>query len=163
MDLDPKDEATRIKLAKLLLSGGAAQQSLKLLDASTEPDTNNASLLALKAVLHYKLKDTDIAIGDAQSALKIEPGNIDALIVLAADRLANNDPTGALQFFSVNPQSQDKDLGTELFKLKNLPTIERLCAGRIAAQDLGRALPAEYCVPKTTGQFLYVSASARRC
>ena len=118
LDLDPKDEATRIKLAKLLLSSGAAQQSLKLLDASTEPDTNNASLLALKAVLHYKLKDTDTAIGDAQAALKLEPGNIDALIVLAADRLANNDPTGALQLLSVNPETQDKDLGTELFKLR---------------------------------------------
>jgi cellulose synthase operon protein C len=118
LDLDPKDEVTRIKLAKLFLAGGAAQRSLKLVDDSTEPDTNNASLLALKAVIHYKLKDNDTAIRDAQAALKLEPGNIDALIVLAADRFANNDPTGALQLLSSNPQAQDKDLGTELFKLR---------------------------------------------
>ena len=40
------------------------------------------------------------------------------MIVLAADRLANNDPNGALQLFSKNPQSQDQDLGTQLFKLR---------------------------------------------
>ncbi len=118
LDLDPKDEATRIKLARLLLEAGAAKQSLKLVDESTEPDTNNASLLALKAVINYKLKDIDTAIRDAQAALKIDPGNIDASIVLAADRLANNDPNGALQLLSVSPQTQDQDLGTQLFKLK---------------------------------------------
>jgi tetratricopeptide (TPR) repeat protein len=117
LDLNPKDEATRVKLAKLLLAGGAAEQARKVLNDSTEPVDNNASLLALRAVISYKLKDTDAAIRDAQAALKIEPGNVDALIVLAADRMANNDPNGALQFLSTNPEAQDKDLGTQLFKL----------------------------------------------
>jgi cellulose synthase operon protein C len=53
LDLDPKDEATRIKLAKFLLAAGAADEALKLLNGSTEPDTNNADLLALKAVSFY--------------------------------------------------------------------------------------------------------------
>jgi tetratricopeptide (TPR) repeat protein len=118
LDLDPKDEATRIKLAKFLLAAGAADQSLKLVNESSEPDTNNASLLALKAVIYYKLKDSDTALRDAHAALKIEPGNVDALVVLAADRLANNDPNGALQILASHPQTQDQDLGTQLFKLK---------------------------------------------
>jgi tetratricopeptide (TPR) repeat protein len=118
LDLDPKDEMTRLKLARLLLAGGAAEQSLKLVNDSTEPDTNNAALLALKAVISYKLKDNDAAVRDAQAALKIEPGNVDALVVLAANRWANNDPNGALQLLSSNPQAQDKDLGTQLFKLR---------------------------------------------
>jgi cellulose synthase operon protein C len=118
LDLDPKDEATRIKLARLLLVAGAPRQSLKLINDAPEQDTNNASLLALEATIHFKLKDNDEAIQDAQAALKLEPGNIDALAILAADRLANNDPTGALQLLSVNPQAQDNDFGTELFKLR---------------------------------------------
>ena len=75
-------------------------------------------MLALKAIVAYRLKDNDTAVRDAQAALKIEPGNVDALVVLAADRLANNDPKAALQYLSANPQFQDKDLGTQLFKLK---------------------------------------------
>ena len=89
-----------------------------MVNDSPQPDTNDASLLALKAVIYLKLKDNDTAVHNAQAALKLEPGNVDALAVLAADRLANNDPTGALQFLSVNPQAQDNDLGTELLKLK---------------------------------------------
>ncbi len=118
LDLDTSDQATRIKLARLLLSAGNPAEALKLVNASTEPDTNNAGLLALKAVISYKLKDSDTAVRDAQAALKSEPGNVDALIVLAAVRFDLNDPTGALQILSSNPQTQDKDLGTQLYKLR---------------------------------------------
>ncbi len=118
LDLDPQDEATRLKFAKLLLAGGAVEQSLKLLNEAPNPDTNDAALLALKAVITFRLKDNATAVRDAQAALKIEPGNADALVVLAADRLANNDPNGALKLLSTDPQKQDKDLGSQLFKLR---------------------------------------------
>jgi tetratricopeptide (TPR) repeat protein len=137
LDLDPKDELTRLELARLLLGGGAVDQSLKLVSESTEPDTNNAPLLALKAVIFYKLKDIDTAIRDAQAALKIEPGNVDALIVLAADRFANNDPNAALKLLS-SSQFQETDLGTQLFKLKiydqtkNYPQLDSLLQSLIA-------------------------------
>ena len=118
LDLDPKDEATRIKLARLLVGGGAPQRALKILNDSPQPDTNDADLFALKAVIYLKLKDNDTALQNAHAALKLEPGNVAALAVLAADRFANNDLPGALQLLSVNPQAQDNDLGTELLKLR---------------------------------------------
>ena len=118
LDLDPKDEATRLKLARLLLVGGAVDRSLKLVNDAGDPDTNDASLLALKAVIFYKLKDNDSAIREARAALKIEPENADALVVLAADRLANNDPNGALQLLSNDSLAEKKNLGVELFKIK---------------------------------------------
>ncbi len=118
LDLDPKDEQTRIKFANLLVAAGAPERALKVINDSTEPDGNNASILSLKAVITYKLKDNDTAVKYAQAALKIDSANVNALVVLAADRLANNDPNGALQLLSKNPQSQDQDLGTQLFKLR---------------------------------------------
>jgi cellulose synthase operon protein C len=118
LDLDPKDEDTRLKLVKLLLASGASDQALKLVNEAPNPDTGDASLLAVKAVISYRLKDNAAAVRYAQAALKIEPGNADALVVLAADRLANNDPSGALQLLSSNPKTQDQDLGTLLFKLR---------------------------------------------
>ena len=72
---------------------------LSSLTKSPAPDAN-ADLHALKAVISYKLKDTASAIREAQAALKIAPDNVSALAVLAADRLANNDPKGALQLLS---------------------------------------------------------------
>jgi cellulose synthase operon protein C len=118
LDLDPKDLTTRIKLARLYLVGGASDQALKLINDPAVSDTNNATVLALKAAISYKLKDSPTAVADAQQALKIDPTNVEALLVLAADRLDNNDPNGALQLLSTNPQIQDQDVGTQLFKLK---------------------------------------------
>ena len=147
LDLDPKDKATRIKLASFLLAGGAVDRALKLVNETDEPDTDDASMLALKASISNRLKDNDAAVGYARAALKIEPGNVEALAVLAADRLANNDPNGALQLLSTNPQTQDKDLGTQLFKLKiyertndyaQIETLLRTLAERYPGNSLFR-------------------------
>ena len=97
-------------------------------------------MLALRAVIFYKLKDNDTAIRDAQAALKIEPGNAEALVVLAADRLANNDAKGALELLS-KAQKEEQDLGIELFKLraynelKDYPQLESLL------KDLSKRYP----------------------
>ena len=124
LDLDPKDRTTRLKLARFLVISGAAEQSLTVVNEAGGPDANDASLLALKAIIHYKLKDNDSALREAQSALKIEPDNSDALIVLAADRLASNDPNGALKLLSSDSLTQKKDLQVELFKAKILAQLK---------------------------------------
>ena len=118
LDLDPKDGATRIKLARLLLSAGQPAGALKLLNAATAPSTNDATLLAVKAMIYLRLRDSTNSLQNAQNALKIDPNNIDALFVLAANRFENSDPNGALQLLSKAPQAQDNDLGTQLFKLR---------------------------------------------
>jgi cellulose synthase operon protein C len=132
LDLDPKDEATRLKLARFYLVGGAVEQALKVADETGEPGANDAALLALKAIIHYRLNEGDTALGEAQAALKIDPENPDALIVLAADRLARNDVDGALKLVSGETPAQKKDLELQLFKiklytqLKDYPKLESL-------------------------------------
>ena len=131
LDLDPTDQTTRLKLTRLLVAGGAVDRALRLINNSTEPEADNATILALKAVIFYKLKDTDTAIRDANAALKLQPGNPEALVVIAADRLANDDPKGALQVLS-GSQIEKDDLGVDLFKLKiydqlkDYPALEAL-------------------------------------
>jgi tetratricopeptide (TPR) repeat protein len=129
LELDPKDDAARLKLAKLLLAGGAADQALKLANEVSDPNAADASLLALKAGIYYKLKDEDTAVRDAQAALKIDPHNIDALVIMSATRLANNDPQGALQLLSGDTENSD-DIRISLLKidifqkLKDYPKLE---------------------------------------
>ena len=94
VELDPKDVETKLKLARLQLLSGATDEALKLVNSVDEGDNGNANLLALKAVIFYKLKDSSGAVREAQTALKVDPGNVDAMIVLAADRLANGDAKG---------------------------------------------------------------------
>ena len=120
VELDPKDVETKLKLARLMLLGGATDQALKLVNSLDEGANGNANVLALKAAIFYKLKDKDGAVREAQAALKIDPGNVDAMMVLAADRLANGDAKGALQILDSDscaarerprgPAFQDQDI-----------------------------------------------------
>ena len=132
VELDPKDVETKLKLAKLLLAGGAADQALKLVNGLDAGDNGNANVLALKAVIFYKLKDNSGAVREAQAALKIDPGNVDAMIVLAADRMADGDAKAALQILNAAPTEHVTDLGVQLFKIKifeqlgDLPQVESL-------------------------------------
>ena len=74
---------------------GHADEALKLANSIDGANTN-ASLLALKAAIAFKLKDTASAVSQAQAALKIDPNSVDATMVLAAARLEAGDPKGAL-------------------------------------------------------------------
>ena len=118
VELDPTDLKARLKLGKLLLLRGAFYEALKLTDAGIEADGRNAKLLGLRAAILYKLNNNSGAVRQAQAALSIDPGNADARVVLAADRMANDDPKGALQLLKNEGASDIEDLGIQLFKLK---------------------------------------------
>ena len=117
VELDPKDLAATVQLAKLLLLGGALDDALKMANAAGELDPQNASVLALKASVLYRLKDTDGATATAEKAIAIEPGNADASIVLAVAKYAKGDFKGALQILSQVTSAHADDLGVIFLKI----------------------------------------------
>lgn len=153
LQLDPKDVPTRLKLAKLLLMAGAPEQSLKLIEEAGESETNNPSLMAMKAVAHYKLKDHAAAIREATAALKIDPKNEDALIVLAADHLANNDPQGALQLLSSGSRAPSTDPGVQLIELAAYEKLADWSQVENILRDLSRRYPKEIAFRKQLIKF----------
>ena len=132
VNLDPKDVDAKLKLARLMLYGGATDQALKLVNSFDPTEDANAKVLALKAAVFLKLKDNTSAVSNAQAALKIDPNNVDATVVLAASALDGGDPKAALQILNSAPGVSDKDLGIQFFKIKifeqlgDLPQIEAL-------------------------------------
>ena len=116
--LDPGDEKARVKLAALLLTGGAVDQALKLANEAGDKDANDPELLALKAIIFARLKNNVAAERAAEAALKIAPDNLDALKVLAGDRLANGDPNGALKLLTGDFPALKADVGVQLIKIK---------------------------------------------
>src|SRR4029077_20740080 len=85
-------------------------------------DPKNAGVHALKAMALFKLDETGLAVTEAQTALELDPLNAEAIVVLAAYRLAHNDPDGALLMLDRDPDKHAKDLGIQIFKLKVLET-----------------------------------------
>jgi len=116
--LDPTDVGARIKLAKLLALGGRVYQALELVNTDDEADSQNAKILGLKAAILYKLNDKSGAVREAQRALAIDPGNADALVVLANDRIVSGDPKAALQLLGTGTSTSGTDLGIQLLRLK---------------------------------------------
>ena len=118
VQLDPHDVKTKLKLARLLLAGGATDRALALVNGADPEAAADADMTALRAAIFYKLKDSDRALHEAQAALALEPGNIDAIIVVAAIRLDSGDAKGALQILDSAPHAHANDLGIQIYKLK---------------------------------------------
>ena len=143
LELDPSDMAARLKLGRLLLAGGAFDDALKLVNEVKEPDDQNPDLLALKGTILFKLKDFDGAVSEAQAALKIDPGNTGAMLVIAGNDIAHGDAKAALDLLNSKAMTQKDDLGVDLFKLQILEKTQDLQGAEALLQKLIELNPKE--------------------
>lgn len=141
VSLAPSDVDARIKLVKLLALGGRVHQALELINAANEADSRNAKILGLKAAILYKLNDKPGAVRQAQEALAVDPGNADALVVLANERMASGDLKGALEILEKDAAVNNADVGVQLLKLKIFEQLGELAKVELQLQELVRAHP----------------------
>ena len=138
VELDAKDVNARVQLAKLFLLGGALENALKTTNEAIDIEPQNASIVALKAVVLFRLKDPDGAIKTAQTAIEIDPGNTDARVVLASTKFMQGDSDAALKILADVPSAHQEDLGVLFLKvnifnrLGNLQEVESLLRQLIA-------------------------------
>ena len=138
VELDQKDSKAKVQLAKLYLLGGALDEALKLAMAANELEPQNASILALKAAVLFRLKDPYGATLTAQQALEIDPGNTDAIIALAAVKFMQGDSNGALQILASAKSVNKEDFGVLFLQISiydrmgNLAQVEALLQKLIA-------------------------------
>jgi len=118
VELDPKDVDWRLKLGHFLLAGKALDQALELANATVALDGRNQNALAFRAAVLLMLKDSNGSKRDAQAALDIDPKNVEALIVLAAERMGQGDIAGALLILDRPGLGHEDDLAIQLFKLR---------------------------------------------
>lgn len=108
VELDPNDLDSRLKLARMMVGGGAAEAALKVLDAAKE-EQPSAPLHALRSIILLRTSDNNGALREAQRAYEIDPGNLDAASLLASKKLADGDPDGALKLLdAVNASPNDE-------------------------------------------------------
>src|SRR5450631_191857 len=145
VELDGNDLDARLKLARIVLAGGAGEAALKVMDAANEGDRPNAGLHALKAMILAKTNDVSGAVHEAQRALEIDPKNVEASMLMAAKKLSDGDAAGALQLLNSVPADPKTDtqitlLKIQAFALRNdLPQAGTLLQGLIAQHPDERA------------------------
>lgn len=109
VELDPSDLNVRLKLARIMVGGGAAEAALRVVDAANEGDKPNAELHALRAIILLRTNDNAGAIREAQRAYEIDSANVDAIALLASKKVADGDLDGALKLLdSVAAGSKDE-------------------------------------------------------
>jgi pentatricopeptide repeat protein len=111
VELDPNDFDARLKLARIMIAGGAADAALKMIDDAKEGEKPSSALHALRAVALLKTKDSSGAFREAQKAYEIDPSNVDAVSLLASKKLADGDEDGALKLLdglTVDPKDETR-------------------------------------------------------
>src|SRR5712664_4521704 len=109
VELDPNDLDARVKLARIMVGGGAGDAALKIIEGVNDSDKPNASLHALKATILLQTKDPAGAVREAQRALEIDSRNVDATMLVAAKKVADGDADGALKLLNALPANDPQD------------------------------------------------------
>lgn len=109
VELDPNDLDARLKLARIMLAGGAADGALRVVDAANEGEKPNAELHALKALILLRARESGSAMKEAQRAFEIDPANVDAVVLLASKKMSENDADGALKLLDSVPEAKARE------------------------------------------------------
>jgi tetratricopeptide (TPR) repeat protein len=117
VDLDKKDVDSRIKLAKLYTLGNVLDQALRIIDSAEQLSPNNADVLALKAAILLRQRNPDESKTEAEKALKIDPSNEGARMVLANEALLRGDNASALKILAGISSAHENDVGILLLKI----------------------------------------------
>jgi cellulose synthase operon protein C len=120
VELDPSDLEARIKLGKMLLAGGAPDAALRLVEGADAAGSQNAGLHALKAAILLRTRDANGAYQEAAKAIEIDPGDVEAAIVQASEKLSKGDSDGALQLLSKSPIASKNDVRIDQLRVQIL-------------------------------------------
>ena len=118
VELDPKDVDEKLRLARLLVVAKMPEDALNVVTAAVELDDQNSNAQGLKSLILFQLDDNKGAVREAQAALKKDVNNVEATVVIAADKFARGDADGALAVLNRENAPYLNDIGVQLFKLK---------------------------------------------
>lgn len=125
VELDAQHLDAQIKLGRLYLAGGQVDKALETSNLTMTQNKDNAEVLALRASVMYKLDDRKAAVELANAALAKDANNIDALLVLANDRLLANDPAAALAYLDRGLKVDERELALQLIKIETLDKMAK--------------------------------------
>jgi cellulose synthase operon protein C len=125
VDYDPRHLEAQIKLGRLLLAAGRLDKAQATSDAAFALAPENAEVLGLRAGVLYKRDDVAGAVLQANAALVLNPDNIDALVVLATERLAANDAESAVQYLDRGLRGNEKNIALQLIKVQAFDALAK--------------------------------------
>jgi len=136
VEQNPKHLQARLKLGRLMLAAGELDKALAASDAAMALAKDDASVLALRAAVLYKLDDKPAAVKQANAALARDAANIDALAVLASERLAAGDANKAIEYLDRSLKVNEKNIALQLIKVQALESLANLDSAETVLRKL---------------------------
>ena len=113
----PDDVHSRLRLAVILTSAGALDQAREYAGEARSLDPEEADVLVANAALALKLDNHGDALRFAHTALEKEPEAVEAIMVLALERLEAGAIEEALQWIDQGLSISDQSVGLQYLRL----------------------------------------------
>ena len=162
VELDPKDVDEKLRLARLLVVAKMPEDALNFVNAAVELDDQSSNAQGLKSLILFKLDDKKGAVREAQAALRKDVNNVEATVVIAAEKFARGDADGALAVLNRENAPYLNDIGVQLFKLKIFEQMQRLQTSRGRTAKADRTVSEGNSVSQSACEALHRSATASR-
>jgi tetratricopeptide (TPR) repeat protein len=125
IDRDPKHLEAQLKLGRLLLAAGKLDRALAISNTTLTLAKDSADVLALRAAVLFKLDNKSGALEHANAALAKDPNNVDALVVLATDRLLAKDGEKAIEYLDRGLKINEKNIALQLIKVQAFESLAK--------------------------------------
>ncbi len=131
-EADPQNVAARVRLASILIAARQIEAAKKYAEEAFALAPADPSVLVVKAALALNLDNRGEAVLLANDALKLSPGNSEALMVLVSERLMAADTKSALELIEQGLSSNQRNIGLQLLKMQAFeklgddPSVEKL-------------------------------------
>lgn len=143
VDRDPRHLEAQIKLARMLLMAGRLDNAQATSDTALALAANNAQVLGVRAGLLYLRHDVAAAVHQAKAALALNPENMDALIVLVAERLSANDVAGAVEYLDRSLRIKGRSMVLQLLKQPSIDALAQNDSAEVVLRKLIALYPAK--------------------
>lgn len=126
VELDPKHLQAQLKLGRLLLAADQLDKAMAVGDTVKALAPEDPNVLAFRAALLYKLGNSKDAVDLANAALAKDPHHIDALVVLATERIAAGDPQKGIEYLDIGIKENERNVALQLIKVQALEKLAKL-------------------------------------
>ena len=133
---EPDHLEALVKISRLLLLAGQLDKALEKSDLSMKINDQDLSVLSLRAAVMLKLDDAPAAIKLAKQVLSKDSDYVDALIILATERLTAGDATKAIEYLDQGLLKNEKNIALHLIKIKALEKLNKLDLVEVAYKKI---------------------------
>lgn len=123
---EPENLEALVKTGRIFLLAGQLDKALEKSDAAMKIEPENLSALSLRASVLFKLDNKEGAVKLAKTIIAKDPDYVDALIVLAIERLDAKDAEKAIKYLDQGLKNNEKNVALQLIKIKALNSLSKL-------------------------------------